>query len=576
MTTATLPFGSVRESARPFVPASLDATRWEALEPLYRQLLARPMKCAHCLENLLLDRSELDAAASEAEANLYINMTRRTSDPEAQSAFTAFVENVEPRLRTIAFELDRRIVGSPFVEDLDQERYGVLLRRMRVDVELFREENVALQTEVTKLDQEYSTINGAMTVEFDGRTQTLAQMARHLEETDRARREAAWRAVNERRLADADRMDDLFDRMIALRHRMALNAGFANFRDFQHRRMHRFDYAPSDCATFHASVAASCVPAMRRLHRERAAALGLAALRPWDLAVDPHGRPPLRPFSSADELVARSGRAFRRMDESLGSLFDSLGVGDCLDLESRPGKAPGGYQYQRQRSRTPFIFMNAAGLHRDVVTMVHEAGHAFHSLLSRHDPIVDYRSSPMEFAEVASTSMELLTLPYLDEFYGPADADRARRERLEKFPTLMPWIAQIDAFQHWIYLHPTHTREERAKEWSRLNRQFGPELDWSGLERFTERSWQRQLHLFGVPFYYIEYGIAEVGAMQVWLRSLRSEREAIDGYRNGLALGGSRPLPELFAAAGVRFDFGPDVIGSLMAETERALARLPA
>lgn len=575
MTTTTLPFGSVPTSRRPAVPATIDATRWETLGPLYAQLLSRTLKCESCLENLILDRSELDAAASEAEANLYINMTRRTSDAEAQGAFTDFVENVEPKLRTIAFELDRKIATSPFAERLDQQRYGVLLRRLKVDVELFREENVALQTEVTKLDQEYARINGAMTVEFDGKTRTLPQMARYFEETDRAVRERAWRAVNERRLVDADRMDDIYDRMIALRHRMGVNAGFANFRDYQHRKLHRFDYTPADCAAFHAAVEASCVPAMRELHRERATALGLAALRPWDLAVDPRGRPPLRPFTDADDLVNRTATIFARMDESFGSMFQTLRVGDCLDLESREGKAPGGYQYQRQRSRQPFIFMNAAGLHRDVVTMVHEAGHAFHSILSQDDPILEYRSSPMEFAEVASTSMELLTLPYLETFYSPADADRARRERLEKFPTLMPWIAQIDAFQHWVYTNPTHSRSERARAWADLNRRFGPTLDWSGLEPYTERSWQRQLHLFGVPFYYIEYGIAEIGAMQVWLRSLTSEADAFRRYQQGLSLGGSRPLPDLFDAAGCRFGFGPEVIGSLMAQTRSALARLP-
>jgi oligoendopeptidase F len=315
---------------------------------------------------------------------------------------------------------------------------------------------------------------------------------------------------------------------------------------------------------------------MRTLHRERAAAMELPALRPWDLAVDPKGRPPLRPFETAEQLVERSSAVFRRMDPELGAMFDTLRTGDCLDLESRKGKAPGGYQYQRQRSRQPFIFMNAAGLHRDVITMVHEAGHAFHSLLSKDDPIVDYRSSPIEFAEVASTSMELLTMPYLDAFYGAEDANRARRERLEKFPTIMPWTAQIDAFQHWVYTNPGHSRAERAAAWNELNRRFGPAVDWTGLEPFAERSWHRQLHLFGIPFYYIEYGIAEVGAMQVWMRSRSSERDAIAGYRRGLALGGTRPLPELFEAAGCRFDFGPAVIGSLMRETTAALDALPA
>lgn len=575
MTTATLPFGAVAQSARPFVPAMLDATRWGSLEPLYRALVDRPVADAASLEDLILDRSELDAATSEAEANLYINMTRRTSDEAAQRAYTDFVEQVDPHVRAVSAELDRKIVGSPFAARLDPDRYGVLLRKLAVEVELFREANIPLQTEATKLDQEYSSITGAMTVEFDGKTQTLPQMARYLEETGRALREAAWRAVAERRLADADRIDGVYDRLVTLRQRMAENAGFANFRDFQHRRLQRFDYTPADCIAFHDSVERSCVPSLRRLNAERAKELGLDRLRPWDLAVDVKGRPPLRPCVDANDLVRRTSRAFHKMDQSLGTMFDSLQAGDCLDLESRPGKAPGGYQYQRQRSRTPFIFMNAAGLHRDLVTMVHEAGHAFHSILCKHDPLVEYRGSPTEFAEVASTTMELLTLPYLDEFYGSGDADRARRERLEKFGTLMPWIAQIDAFQHWVYLHPAHAHAERAHAWLELERRFGPEVDWTGLERFRERSWQRQLHLFGLPFYYIEYGIAEIGAMQIWMRSRTSMRDALDSYRRALSLGGSKPLPALFAAAGCRLDFGASIIGTLMDETNRALASLP-
>jgi oligoendopeptidase F len=563
-------------TARPYVPAELDATDWSRLEPLYRGLVDRPLKCKNCLENLILDRSELDAATAEAEANLYIAMTCRTDDASRQAAFTRFIENVEPNVRKVAFELDRKIVTSPFARELDQARWGVLLRRLAVDVELFREANIPLQTEITKLDQEYSTICGAMNVEFDGAKRTLAQMSRYLEETDRAVRESAWRTIADRREADADRIDDLFDRLVAKRHEVARNAGFANFRDFQHRKLQRFDYRPEDCFGFHDAVAEVCVPALHELNADRARNLGLGSLRPWDLAVDERGRPPLRPFRDGQELFDRTAAVFRELDPELASMFGTLAEGDCLDLESRPGKAPGGYQYQRQRSRLPFIFMNAAGLHRDLVTMVHEAGHAFHSILCKGDPVLEYRGSPIEFAEVASTSMELLTLPHLERFYSPADANRARRERLEKFPSLMPWIAQIDAFQHWIYTNPGHARKDRTAEWMRLNARFGSRVDWSGLERFAERSWQRQLHLFGMPFYYIEYGIAETGAMQVWLQSRTDRDRALANYKKGLALGGSRPLPELWEAAGCRWDFGPGIIRELMGEVRREMAAIPA
>jgi len=558
-----------------FIPATLDATQWSQLQPLYAALLERRLKCANCLENLILDRSELDAAAGEAEANLYIAMTCHTDDTEIKNRFLAFVEQVDPHLKRVGFELDRKIGQSPHVKLLDPQRYGTLLRSLEREVKLFRDENVPLQTEISKLDQRYSEINGGMMVQFDGSERTLPQMARFLEESARPRREESWRVVADRRLKDVDVINDIYDQMITVRATMATNAGYKNFRDFQHDRFQRFDYSPADCEVFHNAVETTCVPVVRRMHQRRAQALGLNALRPWDLKVDVKGRTPLRPFENADQMVERTSKMYATMDSELAQMFDSMRGGGCLDLESRKGKAPGGYQYQRQLSRTPFIFMNSAGMQRDLTTMVHEAGHAFHSLLSKEDPILAYRGSPMEFAEVASMSQELLTLPYLAEFFNTADADRARRELLEGVISMLPWIAQIDAYQHWVYLHPTHTREQRTAAWIDLDNRFGATLDWSGIESVRANMWQRQLHLFGMPFYYIEYGIAQLGALQLWLASRSNQKEALAAYKRALTLGGSRPLPELFAAAGLRFDFGANTVKTLMDAVAAELERLP-
>jgi oligoendopeptidase F len=566
----------VRPVNTDFVPADLDASTWEAIEPFFTQLMERPLKCGRCLEKLLVDRSELVAAIDETRANLYIAKTRRTDDADVKKAYLHFVEHVEPKIRQATFDLAKRIVEDEHVGALDEATYRVLLRAMRAEVGLFRPENIPLQTRLTTLDAEYDEICGAMTVEFEGEERTMPQMGRYLEETDRDLRERAWRGVAERRLADADRIDDLFDRMIELRHTVARNAGFENYRDYQHRNLMRFDYTPADCETFQQSVEEVCVPFVRRLEKERIERLGIDRLRPWDLKVDVLGRRPLRPFEGEGELVERSSRAFHGLDGDLGRLFDSLREGDCLDLASRKGKAPGGYQYQRQRTGRPFIFMNAAGMHRDLQTMIHEAGHAFHSLLSTHHGLVEYRDSPIEFAEVASMGMEMLAMPRLGEFYDAGDADRARRDHLEDVISMLPWIAQIDAFQHWLYTHPNHTREERTAAWLDLQRRFGGLADWSGLEPYRERLWQRQGHLFGVPFYYIEYGIAQLGALQLWQRSRDDRHEALAGYKRALALGGSRPLPELFESAGLRFDFGPETMGSLVEDVSASLEALPA
>lgn len=562
--------------ASTFVPAVIDGSKWSALEPYYSQLVGRTIHDCSALERLLLDRSELDAAAEEAAANLYIQMTRHTDDELARKRYLEFVENVEPELKKVGFALDRKIAECPFAQQLDQQRYSVLLRSLRRSVELFCEANIPIETEVTKLDQKYSEINGAMTVTFDGEERTLPQMARYLEETDRPRRQASWEAVSARRLNDVDRINDIFDHMLTHRHQMALNAGFPNFRDFQHARLQRFDYTPADCEMFHEGAEKVCVPLLRKLNADRAKVLGISALKPWDLKVDLHGRAPLKPFEGAEELVDRSSAIFHRMDPELGTMFDSMRQGDCLDLESRKGKAPGGYQYQRQRSRSPFIFMNAAGLHRDVITMVHEAGHAFHSLLCAHDPLVSYRSSPMEFAEVASMSMELLTFPYLEEFYSSDDATRARRDHLESLSTMLPWIATIDAFQHWVYLNPTHTRKDREQYWLHLNERFGSAIDWTGHQQSLETMWHRQLHIFGLPFYYIEYGIAQLGALQMWMQAKRNPSDALGNYKKGLALGSSQPLPALFKAAGLNFSFNPETMGELMEEVGQTIAASPA
>ena len=562
-------------TATTFAPINLDGADWSQVGPLYESLLARTLKCKGCLENLLLDRSELDAAVGEAQASLYIEMTRHTDDNEIKAAFLRFVEEIEPKIKDISFKIDRMIVQCPFADDLDQDRYHVLLRGLEADVKLFREENIALEVEETKLGQKYSELCGAMTVEFDGEEKTLPQMGPYMQENDRSIREQAFRVVAARRLQDSEKMDEIFDKMVALRNTMADNADLDDYRDWAFRSKHRFDYTPETCESFHRGVLEQAVPLMHTMNAHRREAIGADVLRPWDLDVDPLGREPLRPFNGSTELIEGTSRIFHRMDSSLGELFDTMRTGDALDLESRKGKAPGGYQYDRERQRRPFIFMNAAGLMRDVDTMVHEAGHAFHSMLSRDEPLVSYRQPPIEFAEVASMSMELIAHPFLDEFLSEADAVRARRKHLEGVVSTLCWVATIDAFQHWLYTHPHHTREQRDIYWLELHARFGPDVSWEGLEAERAKMWHRQLHLFEVPFYYIEYGIAQLGALQMWLIYRDDPARAIDLYRTAMSLGGAKPLPELFESAGLVFDFGPVTIARLIAVVEAELASLP-
>ena len=558
-----------------FVPDYLDGSSWESIEPLMNDLRDRKLSCSNCLETFIADRSSLSEVISEARARLYIDMTCHTDDEEIQKSWMQFVENVQPKLSEYSDILNRRLVEHESLDDLP-ERFGILVKGIKTDIAIFREENIPLSTRVTKLVTEYNEICGAQMVEFDGEQKTFAQMAIYFENTDRKIREGAWKAVSERRFEDNERVSEIYDELIQIRHKIATNAGFEGFQQYMFASMHRFDYSIEDCLEFHESIETVCQPLRHRTDGERMRDLGVDSLRPWDMGVDVKGRPPLQPFNDVQEMVDGCSRIFHNMSEELGNYFVQLDANDCLDLDSRKGKAPGGYQYYLQKSRLPFIFMNAAGTQRNIETMIHEAGHAFHSFYSGHLDLIHERDSPIEFAEVASMSMELLTHPHWEEFYDNKDADRARRKHLEDIISFMPWMATIDAFQHWVYANPNHSREERAEKWLELGERFGPKVDMTGFEDIHKVSWQRQGHLFGVPFYYVEYGIAQLGALQMWKYHRRDTQDALDRYKAGLSLGYTRGLTELFQASGLELSFSESYVGELIGEIDEALAELPA
>ena len=566
---------------RGFVPEDLEATSWDSLEPLINDLLERELSCSSCLEGLIADSSELAEHVSEAGALLYIGMTCDTESEEKKGAFLDFVSNVRPKLSEHSDAINRRLVEHPAVEDLP-ERYDLMLKGIRNDVEIFRKENIPLGVRQTELVTESQAINGAMTVEFDGEERTFSQMSGYLEANDRSLREAAWTAMTSRRMEDHERMSEIFDELVSIRHEMAQNAGFDSYTEFMFKAMHRFDYTVDDCLEFHESVESVCMPILAQINRERSELLGVGELRPWDVnekggsGPDVHGRDPLRPFETVDEMVAKLSELFHEISKDLGGMFDKLVEMDTLDLETRKGKAPGGYQYYLEKSRVPFIFMNAAGLQGDLETMIHEAGHAFHSLYCGHLELIDERDYPIEFAEVASMSMELLTQPWWDKFYDSEEADRARRTHLEGVVFLLPWIATIDSFQHWVYANPRHSREERAEVWLSIRDRFGSAMDWTGHGDFREVSWQQQGHLYGAPFYYIEYGIAQLGSLQLWKTQMADPQKALDDYANAMSLGNTKSLPELFSAADLKLGFDEGHFQSLMDTVESSLSELPA
>jgi oligoendopeptidase F len=559
-----------------WLPEPLELKTWDQIEPWYVKLMDQAITSAQELEAWITAAGELNSVVGEEGVKRYVAMTCQTDDSEREAAYLAFVRDIEPKLKPIQNAIRTRYLDSPYRAELPRDRYFVFDRALENRRSLYRDANIARETQLAELEQQYQKTIGAMTVTFRGQERTLAQMAPFLEETDRAVRKEAWELAANRRLEDREILDGLFDQMKQLRIAIAHEAGFANFVEYAFRNRERFDYGIADSVRFHEAVEAVVVPLMRQIQEKHRRALGVDSLRPWDVSVDPLGRPPLVPFKDVEQLAAGTDTIFHDVDPELGDQFSFLRAQQLLDLANRKGKAPGGYQTTFEDKRLPFIFMNAVGLDSDVRTLLHEGGHAFHTLACRGEPLSAYRESPLEFCEVASMTMELLGARRLDPFYSQADADRSNRKLLEGIVLILPWIATVDAFQHWIYQNPDHTRAERKAAWRGLLTRFGGSVDWSGHEEARDHSWHRQLHIFLYPFYYIEYGIAQLGALQIWQRSLSDRPEAVADYKKALALGGARPLPELFAAAGARFDFGAELISSLMDTIGGELAKLSA
>ena len=554
-----------------FVPPGLDAGSKQALDPLFMDLEERPLSTPADLERWLEDWSELASVVAEEESKRYIEHTCRTDDPDTEKRYLEFQREIAPFVKPRWQHLKRKYAASTHRTRIDPDRYHVLDRALMNEVELYREDNVPLETRDAELVADWQRISGAMTVYFDGKDRTIPQVSRALEETDRARREKAWKATTARRLRDRDPIDAIYDEMVRNRDRRARNAGFANFRDYAFREKGRFDYTPDDCRRFHDAVAEVAVPALRRLHARQRNLLKVEVLRPWDLNVDPEGAAPLRPFTKVAELVRGARDIFARVDPALARLFEAVRDRGNLDLDSRKGKAPGGYQCTLDAQRVPFIFMNAAGLQRDVVTLLHEGGHAFHAILARNDSLLAYRGAPTEFCEVASMGMEALGSVHLDVFYGKRDAERARRRWFEDILKVFPWIATIDAFQHEVYLRPDATAADRRGMWLAQRERFKGGDDWIGLEEAHGSQWHAQMHPFCVPFYYIEYAIAQIGALQIWRNAGKDRAKALEKYRAALSLGGSRPLPDLFRAAGTKFGLDAKTLKPLIKAVEAEL-----
>jgi oligoendopeptidase F len=548
----------IEKPKRSFVSEELVLDSFEVIKPYFENLLNREIIVSADFEKWLNDKSELEAILEEDAAWRYIKMTIDTRDEALTNSYTFFVTKIQPELAPYDDKLNKKLVNSPFYDEFDKvEAYRIYFRSVKKALELFREENIPIEAELNEKSQLYGSISAAQSIEHNGEKITMQKAAALLKETDEELRQVVFQKMSVRRREDIEKLDGLYSELISKRHQLALNAGFENFRDYKFQSLGRFDYTKEDCFNFHKAIKQQIVPIVKEIQLERLKKLGKDRFKPWDTEVDPEGKQPLKPFTTGSELLNGSINMFDKIDPYFGDCLRTMNEMGHLDLDSKTGKAPGGYNYPLYEIGVPFIFMNSVGAQRDLVTMVHEGGHAVHSFLSRDLKITGFKSLPSEVAELASMSMEMLTMELWDEFYkNDDDFKRAKREQLESILKILPWIAQIDEFQHWVYENPTHSSAERHEKWVDISKEYGTGLtDWTDYEDMQASSWQRQLHLFEVPFYYIEYAIAQLGALGVWKNSLEDFRAAVDNYKLALSLGYTETIPEIYRKAGIRFDF---------------------
>lgn len=550
---------------RTFLPVDYEVTDWEALKPYYAQLEKAGLDTTESLKAWLKDWSELVSVVREDMAWRYIRMTCDTKSEAHLKAYNEFVAEILPHLNVEENKLEQKLVASPVLGELKEQAYQILIRAKKNQIELFREENISLGTEIAQVAQQFDQIAGGLTIEENGETLTLQKAAALLEKRDRPLRERIWKKIVARRLLEVEKLNTVFNKLVQLRHQVAQNAGFDTYTQYKFLELGRFDYTQEDCDQFHNSIEKVIKPIYQQDVENRRKILGVERMRPWDLNVDVYGEEPLRPFKDSRELTEEAIRICSRLRPELGEMIRTMDKMGHLDIESRVGKSPGGYNYPLAETGIPFIFMNAVGTQSDLSTMLHEAGHAIHAFLTQELELHDFKEVTSEVAELASMSMELISMDFWDEVYpDPEDLKRAKKDQIMRTLTLLPWIATIDNFQKWVYDSPTHTEEERYTEWVNIYTRFhGQSVDWSGFEDSLRSVWQKQGHIFDVPFYYIEYGMAQLGAIAVWRNYKQDPEAGLDKYLDALSLGYTKTIPEIYEAAGIRFDFSADYIQEL-------------
>ncbi len=559
-----------------FVKDNQVINSWNDIQNYFVNLEKRPINSVSDLEKWLADRSELDAFLEEDLAWRYIKMNCNTEDQKLSDDFELFVTQIEPLINEYVNILDKKFIDSKYIADLDEDKYFVLIRNIKKEVELYRQVNIPIFAELQTIAQEYAKITSKMSVIYQDKELTLQQANNYLKNTNREIRKDVYFLINNRRAKDYAALQILMTRLIKRRHKIAENCEFTNFRDYKHISLGRFDYSVQDCLDFHLSIKNTVLPIIEKLDSKRQQKLLLDSLKPWDLDVDLELKPPLKPFADAKDLIDKTISCFSRIRPKYGEFIATMRERNFLDLDSRKNKAPGGFNYPLYKTNIPFIFMNATGNQSDLTTMVHEGGHAIHSFLSHNLELVNFKSLPSEVAELASMSMELISMDFWDSFYSDAaELKRAKEYQLQRAIRILPWIATVDKFQHWLYTNPFHSTEDRMENWTKIAKQYTSKvIDWQLCEWFFVNAWQSQLHIFEVPFYYIEYAIAQLGAIAIWKNYKQNPEQTLDNYEKALALGYSKPIKEIYRTAGIQFDFSEKYLSELMEFVNQELEKL--
>ncbi len=566
----------LQKKSRSFLSSDFSITDWSTIEPVFENLKTRELNSESEFNQWLTDWDELGAALEEEYAWSYINMTINTKNEAASERYKLLISEISPKISPYSNELNKKLNNCEFKNSLTDEASRIWLKNIQTSIDLFREENIEINAEIQSLTQKYSALCGGLSVTINGEELTLPAAGALLQSTDRKQRKEVYEAVGKVRMAHKTELDELFNELVTKRHQTALNAGFENFRDFKFKSLGRWDFTKEDCFNFHDSVAKVVTPLVNEIYNERKSNLELSDLKPYDTSAPAKGKSVLKPFKDTDELAAKSIEAFGNIDPYFGNALADMQQMNHLDLGSKPGKSPGGYNYPLYETGAPFIFMNAVGTPRDLVTMMHEGGHAIHSFLTHNLKYSVFKSCPSEVAELASMAMELISMDQWHLFYeNPEELKQAKKEHIEDAMMALPWIAMVDKFQHWIYENPNHTAEERAAEWNHINSSIGNSVvSWSGYETFKTNSWQKQLHIFELPFYYIEYGMAQLGAIAVWKNYKKNPEKIIEQYKAALSLGYTASVPKIYETAGIQFDFSETYISDLMTFMKEELSNI--